>query len=121
MPDYAPLVSNETEFQPTADTRFKLGESLYAYFEVYTPQGEGSENGSAEIEIRIVDLKVGKIVSDPRPISVAPYAKPGTSAIPIGRGIDISKVPKGSYRIEVRDVGLKGASTDWKGENFTVE
>jgi hypothetical protein len=121
VPDYAPLVSNETEFQPTADTRFKLGESLYAYFEVYTPQGEGSENGGVEIEIRIVDPKVGEIINDPRPISIAPYAKAGSSTNRIGRGVDISGVPKGSYRIEIRAVDSSGRSTAWRKVDFAIE
>jgi hypothetical protein len=36
-PQYVPLVSKGIEFTPTGDTRFKKGEPLIPYFEVYEP------------------------------------------------------------------------------------
>jgi len=95
--NYVPLVSNDTEFKPTSNTRFIAGETMYVYFEIYEPLIEADRKPTVNFEIRIVDLKTGELKSDPQPISATPYLKAGSSIIPIGRGIDISKVPKGSY------------------------
>jgi hypothetical protein len=116
-----PLVSNDTEFKPTSNTRFIAGETLYVYFEIYEPLREGDRKATVDFEIHIVDLKTGELRSDPQPISATPYLKAGSSIIPIGRGIDISKVPKGSYRLGVRATDSTGKGTERRSINFTVE
>jgi hypothetical protein len=98
--NYVPLVSRNVEFKPTGNTRFKKGETLYTYFEVYEPSLAGQSPATVEIQMRVVDLKTGKVESDSQPISATPYVKPGSPVIAIGRGIDISKLPKGSYRLD---------------------
>jgi hypothetical protein len=118
---FVPLVSNETEFNPTSDTQFRLGESLYVYFEVYAPLRDGKSAATIQIQIRIVDLKTNKAISDPEPISANPYVTAGSPMVPIGRGIDISKVPKGSYRLEVQASDSNGQRTEWRTVDFTVE
>ncbi len=118
---YVPLVSNETEFKPTSNTRFRARETLYVYFEVYEPLPEGNPQVTVDFQIRIVDVKTGELKSDSSPISASPYLKAGSSIIPIGRGIDISKVPKGSYRLDLRATDSTGKSTDWRSVNFTIE
>jgi hypothetical protein len=121
--NYVPLVSNETEFKPTSNTWFKPGETLYVYFEVYEPLRlrEGNPQVTVDFQIRIIDLKTGELKSDSSLISANPYLKPGSSIIPVGRGIEISKLPKGSYRLDVRATDSIGKSTDWRSANFTVE
>jgi hypothetical protein len=119
--NYVPLVSNDTEFKPTSNTRFRAGEIMYVYFEIYEPLIEGDRKATVDFEIHIVDLKTGELKSDPQPISATPYLRAGSSIIPIGRGIDISKVPKGSYRLDVRATDSTGKSTERRSVNFTVE
>jgi len=55
------------------------------------------------------------------PITAAPYLKAGSSIIPVGRGMDISKLPKGSYRLDVQATDSTGKSTARRSTNFTVE
>jgi hypothetical protein len=119
--NYVPLVSNDMEFKPTGNTRFKNGETLYTYFEVYEPSLGGQSPATVQIQIRIVDLKTGEVKSDSRPISAMPYLKEGSPVIPVGRGIDISKLPNGSYRLDVQASDSTGKSTAWRTTNFTVE
>jgi hypothetical protein len=119
--NYVPLVSNDTECKPTSNTRFIAGETMYVYFEIYEPLIEGDRKPTVNFEIRVVDLKTGEPKSDPQPISATPYLKAGSSIIPIGRGIDISKVPKGSYRLDVPATDSTGKSTERRSVNFTVE
>jgi hypothetical protein len=99
--------------KPTANTRFKRGETLYTYFEVYEPLLAGQSPATVQIQMRIVDVKTGELKTDPQPLSATPYAKAGSPVIPIGRGIDISKLPTGSYRLEVQANDSAGKSTPW--------
>jgi hypothetical protein len=119
--DYKPLVSRGVEFEPTGNTRFKKGGNLYTYFEIYEQMLEGQSSATVQIQMRIVDLKTGETKSDSQPISAAPYMKVGSSVIPVGRGLDISKLPIGSYRLEVQATDSMGKSTPWRSANFTVE
>lgn len=118
---YVPLVSNDTEFKPTSNTRFKARQNLYVYFEIYEPVREGTPQPAVEFQIRIVDLRTSKPKTDPQPISAMPYLKAGSSIIPVGRGINISKLPKGSYRLDVRATDSTGERTEWRSVNFTIE
>jgi hypothetical protein len=119
--NYVPLVSNDMEFKPTGKTRFKKGATLYTYFEVYEPSLGGQSPATVEIQMRIIDLKTGEVKSDSQPISAMPYLKERSPVIPIGRGIDISKLPNGSYRLDVQASDSTGKSTAWRTANFTVE
>jgi hypothetical protein len=118
---YVPLVSEDIEFKPTADTRFKKHATLYTYFDIYEPLLEGQSPAAVQFQMRIVDLKTGDLLSDSQPISASPYTKAGSSIIPVGRGMDISKLPIGSYRLDVRAADSTGKSTAWRSANFTVE
>jgi hypothetical protein len=118
---YTSLVSNGIEFRPTNIAQFRANETLYMYFEVYEPLREEEPQPVVAFRIRIVDLKTGELKSDPQPISANSYLKAGSSIIRIGRGIDISKIPKGSYRLDLCATDSTGKSTDWRSVNFNVE
>lgn len=60
-------------------------------------------------------------MSAPESISAAQYIKRKDPVIPIGRGIDISKLPLGSYRLEIRATDPAGRATPWKSGTFDVE
>jgi hypothetical protein len=122
LPDsYIPLVSNGTQFKPTPNTGFKKGENLYTYFEVYEPLLAEPSPVSVEIQLRVVDAKSGDVVTASESISATQYVTTGNPVIPIGRGINISNLPKGCYRLEVQATDSAGKSTPWRSANFTVE
>ena len=116
--DYKPLVSRDIEFKPTGNAHFKKRGTLYTYFEIYEPL---LSPATVQFAMRVVDSKTGEVISDSQPISAAPYKKTGSSIIPVGRGLDISKLPKGSYRLDVQATDSTGKSTPWRTANFTVE
>jgi hypothetical protein len=113
-------VSKDREFKPTGNTLFKTSETLNVYFEVYEPSQEGEPQGTVDFQFRIVAAKTRALLNDPRPMSAAPYWK-GSAIIRIGWGFDISKVPKSTYRLDVRATDSKGRSTDWRSVDFSVE
>lgn len=123
LPDsYTPLISNGMQFKPTPNSRFKKGDSLYTYFEVYDPQlGTAETPAAIQIELRVVNAMTGAALSAPESINTAQYIKPKDPVVPIGRGIDISKLPSGSYRLEIRATDSTGKTTPWKKATFTVE
>ncbi len=118
---YVPLVSKDIEFKPTGNTRFKRGETLYTYFEVYEPLLAEQPPATVQIQMRIVDVRTGEVKSDSQPVDATPNVKAGSPVIPIGRGIDISKLPKGSYGLDVQATDSVGKRTPWRTANFTVE
>jgi hypothetical protein len=118
---YVPLVSNGIEFKATGNTNFKKGEILYVYFEVSEPLLGVEPSTTVEVQMRVVDLKTSEVKSDPQLIGATPYVKPGNPVIPIGRGINISALPNGSYRLDVRATDSTGRNTDWRSAKFTVE
>ena len=118
---YVPLISDDIEFKPTADTRFKKDDSLYTYFEVHEPLLATEPSTTVDFRVRIVDVKTGEVRSDSTPVSATPYMKAGSPVIPIGRRTNISNLPKGSYRLDVQATDSAGKTTPWRSVNFTVE
>jgi hypothetical protein len=114
-------VSRGVEFEPTGNTRLKKGGTLYTYFEIYEPLVEGQSLAAVQFRMRIVDVKTGELRADSQPISATPYIEDGSSIIPVGRGMEISKLPPGSYRLDVQATDSTGKSTAWRSANFTVE
>jgi hypothetical protein len=117
---FSPLVSKAVEFTPTTDPNFQKDELLCAYFEVNDPQRASGAPTTVKAHVRIVDANTGKLKLDFEPVSAAPYVTPANSLIPIARGIDLSTLPDGAYRLEVQATAA-GQDTPWRAANFQVE
>ncbi len=135
-PQYVPLVSKGIRLTPTVDTRFKSGEPMIAYFEIYEPslvqpsataghavssRSALSEKPTVEAHTRIVQANGGEVIKDFPPVDAAPYKQPGSSVISIAREIPIDKLSKGAYRLEVQATDSAGRSTSWRTASFTIE
>ncbi len=118
---FSPLVSRGVEVIPTANTQFSVNDSLYFYFELYEPPQTASASTKVEAHLRIVDAKTGQVVKNLQPVNAAAYAKPGDPAIPIGGGIDISGLPKGSYMLQAQATDSAGDSAPWREVGFSIE
>jgi hypothetical protein len=120
-PQYFPLVSKDIQVTPTGDTRFKRGEPLIAYFEVYEPLLAARPTTAVQGHVQIVNAKTGEMAKDFPKVDVMSYQRPGTRIFPVAREIPIDKLPKGAYRVEVQATDSAGRSTVWRSANFTVE
>jgi hypothetical protein len=118
---FVPLVSDGTEFTPSVNTSFKKDETLYAYFEIYEPQLAGQSATRVQLNLRIIDTKTGEVKSDVRPVDATPYIKAGSPLVAIGRGIKLTSLRNGSYRLEIQATDSLGKSTIWCAANFSVE
>jgi hypothetical protein len=118
---YVPLVSKGWEIIPTADTNFKQAEFLTFYVEVYSPVQPVSQDRTIQVRMRIADKQTGRVVKELRPLDTAAYRKPGEPVIPVGGGVDIGGLAKGSYRLELQATDSIGETTAWRSVTFHIE
>jgi hypothetical protein len=117
-PKYVPLVSKGVQVTPAADRRFRRGEPLVTYFEIYEPLLLTAPATTVWAHLRLVDAKRGAVKEDYPPMNVAPYIQPGSSVIPVTVSL---KARKGAYRLEVQATDSAGRTTPWRAANFTIE
>jgi hypothetical protein len=116
---YTPLVSNGVEFTPAASPQYWPDEMLFIYFESNNPKS--SESGAKlHANLRIVSMESAKIVDTFEPVDLAKYSSPGTTAIAVGRGVILNRLPPGAYRLEVQVGDATGRTTAWRSAQFTV-
>jgi hypothetical protein len=120
-PKYVPLVSKGVRFTPTGDTRFKKGEPMFAYFEVYEPLLAETPATTVQTRLKVTDTKTGELRIDTGLQSVTSEITPGKTVIPIAEQIAVEKLPVGSYKLEVQASDSAGKSTIWRAANFSVE
>lgn len=121
VPQYVPLVSKGIEFTPAGDTRFKKGEPLIAYFEIYEPSLKTKPDTKVEAHVKVLDAKSGKTVKDYPPVDATGYENAGSTTIPVARAIPFGEFEKGNYLLEVQASDSARESTEWQTANFTVE
>jgi len=120
-PAYRPLVSHGVRFTPAGDTRFRKGEPLFVYFEIYEPLLPSSPSTTLTWRMRVVDEKSGEVKIDTGSRSAASQIKPGTSTIAIAEEVDVQKLPAGPYRVDVQAADSQGRETLWRTAMFNVE
>ena len=118
---FPPLIARGIEITPAADARFKNQDPIYFYLQVYEPQDAGAQQPTVALHLQIRDVKTAKIVEQPQPLDAGPYATPGNPVIPIVSAIDIAKLVKSSYELEVQATDSSGAVSPWQSAYFTVE
>ncbi len=118
---YRRLVSNGVEFVPTADTVFRKGNRMFAYFEVSEPSTEtGPDSPSVQFQMKVADSKTGELKVDTglRPVE---SSLPGKALSGVAQEIAVDKLPTGTYRLEVQASDSAGNHTVWRTASFTVE
>jgi len=119
-PQYVPLVSKGIQVTPAGDTRFRAGEPLIPYFEIYEPLLVEAPATAVQAHIRILDAKTGELRDD-FPLDAAPYEQAGKWTIPIARQIATDKMAKGAYRLEVQASDSAGRTTAVRTASFSIE
>ena len=115
------LVSQGFELLPTADTRFKTGQMLHFYLEVFYALQSVPPPGKIEVHMRVLDAETGKVVKELLPEDTAPYSKPGDPVIPVGGGIDVTNLPTGSYQVQAQATDSTGKTTAWNSVAFSIQ
>ncbi len=122
-PQYVPLMFDGQEFTPAGDTRFKKGEQLMTYVEVYGSELRAPAAQKLFMEMKVFDKETGelKIGTGVRPVNspVRPDSQP--PAIPVVWEMKVAKLPAGSYRLEAQASDSTGNKTEWRAASFTVK
>jgi hypothetical protein len=119
-PQYTPLISEGTEFEPAGDTRFTNQERLHLWFQIYAPPRSVSIISSIHYEIKLVNLQTGKVESDTGVGSVTNFTEPGKLIIPVWKEVLIGKLAPGTYRIDVQATDSVTGSTVQSSNTFTM-
>jgi hypothetical protein len=119
--NYIPLVTRGVEYTPSADARFMLHKTLYAYFDVYDPKSGGLPAPKLSLHLIVRDGKTGDIAIDFAPVDATPYMQANTPLFRIGRGIDLGELPEGSYQLEIQATDSTGSSTEWRKAAFVID
>src|SRR5215472_7652978 len=120
-PQHVQLVSKGILYTLDGDTNFTKGESVFAYFEVYGPQLPESSAPPVSVHLRVLDSNTGKLKEDFAPFDAAPYQRPRSSVLCVGRKIPIDQLQAGNYSLEAQAMTPTGSSTTWRAANFTVK
>jgi hypothetical protein len=120
-PKYVPFVSKGVQFTPAGDMRFQKGEPLIAYFEIYEPLLAGTPSLKIEARLRITNVQTGELKVDTGFRDAASWVQQGSTVVPISEKIEVDKLPKGSYRLEVQAADSAGRTTIPQAITFTVE
>jgi hypothetical protein len=120
-PQYAPLISKGAQFVPAGDTRFRKGEPMFAYFEIYEPLLLEQPSSPVQVRLRIANAKTEEIKTDTGPRDVSSFVQPNTPTIRVSEKIAVDQLPPGSYRLDVLASDSAGRSTTWRTAMFKVE
>ncbi len=120
-PQYVPLAFKGMEFTPSADTKFKKGEKLFAYLEIYGSQLQAAGAPKFYLEMKVTDEKTNELKFGTGIRPVDSPLRPDHSAIPVVWDMEVAKLPPGAYRLEVQASDSAGHKTPWRTASFAVE
>lgn len=122
-PQYVPLMFDAQEFTPEGDTRFKKGEQLMTYVELYGSELRAPAAPKLYLEMKITDEKTNelKIGTGLRPVDSPVRLDSQPPAIPVVWEMDVAKLPPGGYRLEAQASDSTGNKTEWRAALFTVK
>ncbi len=99
-----PLVARGTEVVPAGTNRFRSGEKVFLYVEVYEPMLTGADSGSLPqigLRTRILDRATGQPRADSEGQVPANFMSAGNPVVPIASVLPIANLPAGAYILEV--------------------
>ena len=121
LTDFVPLVSKGREFTPTGDTTFRKKDIFFAYFEVYEPSLTSDPTTRVQTRLRIINTATGQDVTDTGWQSAEVWIEPGNRVIRIAPIIELKKMTRGPYQIEVQASDSAGRTTDTRTATFAVD
>ncbi len=98
---------------------FSRKDAVSLYFEIYDPLLE-KESTEVRFEVRVTNVDTGEMQINSGPISAAKSVQRGNAVVPIAVGLDMKKLRKGSFKVEVRASDSAGRETPWQRAEFRV-
>jgi VWFA-related protein len=105
----SPLVAGNFQFTPTGAARFKAGDKVGMYFELYDPALVGEKKPTLAVQIHILDGKTLALTRDAGSAPVNSFVHEGSPVVPTGLRVPIENLAPGQYRLEIRAVDSTGS------------
>ena len=121
--DFVPLVASSDEFTPAGDTDFHNGDTLMAYFELYEPKSEQSQQAfHVNYTVRIRNEQTGAVALQ-RVENADSSIQPGKSTIPLAEKLVLSQLhlAPGKYRLDIQATDSVGRSTPLHTADFWID
>ncbi len=108
-----PLIAGALQFEPAGATRFKTGDQVAVYFEVYEPlMQEDPSKGKVDLagQMRILDRASGAQKLDSGGVPLTNFLRQGNPMTPVGLKLPLENLGAGGYKLEVKVVDSAGRS-----------
>ena len=118
LEDQKVFVAQNYQFQASADNRFKAGETLALYVEVYEPAMVAGKP-DVQIQYEVINRKTNEqVVGNSAPVNN--FGKPGNPVIAVGLPLKIENAQPGDYEVEVLATDSAGNRSPIQHASFTL-
>jgi len=121
LEDRKPLVVRGMRIVPAGTDRFKTGENVVVYFEVYAPALLTPNPPKMHLEFVVLDRKTGEKKLNAGIGDMEAAIQPGSLVMPIGLKLPMDKLTAGSYRVQLRALDEQGKATEFRSADFEVQ
>jgi len=118
--DRKPLIVGDRQLTPSGSNRFKKGDLVGVYAEVYEPLLASAKTPDIGVQLRIVDTKTGQAKTDTGFMKWANTIKPGNPVVPIGLKVPFEDLGTGTYRLEIKAIDSAGNATQVRAADFEL-
>ena len=106
-----PLMAGAMQFEPAGVTRFKAGDTVAVYFEVYEPLME-DEKPPQPVQVgavmRILDRASADQKLDSGMVDLSKFLKAGSPVAPVGLKVPLENLTAGAYKVEIKVLDSAG-------------
>jgi VWFA-related protein len=108
LEDRTPLVVKGLQMNPSANNRFKRGDNVILYTEVYEPLLTSENPPKVGVGYHIFERATNKEMYFTGAVLVDDFIQKGNPVIPVGMMVRVKELPPGSYRLLMQGVdGMK--------------
>jgi VWFA-related protein len=113
LEDRTPLVVKGLQMNPSANNRFKRGDSVILYTEVYEPLLTSENPPKVGVGYHVFERATNKEVFFTGVVLVDDFIQKGNPVIPVGLMVRVKELPPGSYRLLMQGVdGVKNQAPE---------
>jgi hypothetical protein len=94
-----PLIAQNYQFTPTGESRFKTGDKVMLYLELYEPANAAANPPQLRVRLTIFDSKTGQTKTDGS-LEVTRFATAGNPMVAVPLQIPVAELGAGAFRCE---------------------
>lgn len=121
LEERTPLVVKGIELMPSSSNRFKRGDKVGLYVEVYEPLLLSSNPPRVGILYSIFDQKTNQQVFASNTLPLEDFVQQGNPVIPVGMFLQLDQLQSGNYKLEVKARDAVGNVSPVHTADFVLE